>query len=363
MQHSKSLGSFVSPGAHDDTEHLLGHNRLKNRSSLDTFVIPGRVRIPSQKTGTFDEELVQSLLKTSMEHPRGSSTQHKALHRPKHREEPSLLMRSDSSLDWRNENQYGESIYSLSPQPTPRIGSRDNVVNLARRPRQRPLPPKLTHYHSNSPPSPYRGPTFDGAHDSNHESRVTSTTWSTVSKISHRNLSDISGASREILSSRFQQQYNDLATKNGLPALVYPKGKSCVLFVAECADDPQDPTQEGASVKSSTKDRRQNWFARKLMPRNSATITYRARTTYKPIARKKSLSRVSSFTDGGRKNILDGKTLDETCKLGGLGVLTLPKDFTTEKLTLPTCLSAAATYLLQHGTVLQLLRFAWLTFA
>lgn len=349
MQHSRSLGSFASSGVPSDVENLLGHHRPRNRSSLDTFIIRGRVRIPSQKTDSFDEEIAQSLLKSTMERPRGSSAQQKDSRHPGHRDESSFAICSGNCPVQQDEYEFGDSIYSLPPQPKSRIGSRDNIVNLPRRPRQSSLAPAIKHCRARSPQSSHRGATFDGAHDSSYDSRVTSTTWSTVSKISHRNFSDASGTSRDDLSSRFLEQYNDLATRNGLPALVYPKGKCHMRCIAELADLSEDSTQEEASVKSSIKERRQNWFARKLLPGNSATITYKARTTYRPIARKKSLSRVPSFTDGGRKNILEGKTLEETCKLGGLGILILPEEFATEKLTLPTCLSAAATYLLQHG--------------
>lgn len=352
MQHSRSLGSFASTGIPSDTENLLGNNRPKNRSSLDTFIIPGRVRIPSQKTDLFDEKLVQGLLETSMARSRGPSAQQEDDYRLGYQDRSFFPLCLDSGLDQQNEHEVGESLYSLSPQPTPRISSRNNIVNLPRRPRQGPLAPNPLRYKANSPHSSHHGATFDGAHESSHESRVTSTSWSSVSKISHGNFSDVSGSSRDMLSWRFHEQYNDLATKNGLPALVQSRGESGGSPLTENADLPKDPTQKESSIRSSIKEHRQNWFARKLLPRNSAAITYKARTTYRPITRKRSLSRVPSFTDGGRKNILEGKSLDQTCRLGGLGLLLLPKGFAVEKLTLPTCLSAAASYLLQHGKAL-----------
>ena len=50
-----------------------------------------------------------------------------------------------------------------------------------------------------------------------------------------------------------------------------------------------------------------------------------------------------------QRNIFENKSLEETCRLGGQGVLPLPEDYAAIKLTLPTCLSATATYLLHHG--------------
>ena len=54
-------------------------------------------------------------------------------------------------------------------------------------------------------------------------------------------------------------------------------------------------------------------------------------------------------SDGSRKNILDKKSLEETCRLGGTGVIKLPQGFAVDQLILPTCLSATAVYLLEHG--------------
>lgn len=55
------------------------------------------------------------------------------------------------------------------------------------------------------------------------------------------------------------------------------------------------------------------------------------------------------MSEDRHKNILKGKSLEELSRLGGLCVLTLPSDFAVDKLTLPTCLSATAMYLYQHG--------------
>ena len=55
------------------------------------------------------------------------------------------------------------------------------------------------------------------------------------------------------------------------------------------------------------------------------------------------------MSEDNHKNILKGKSLEELSRLGGLSVLLLPADFAVDKLTLPTCLSATAAYLYQHG--------------
>lgn len=61
---------------------------------------------------------------------------------------------------------------------------------------------------------------------------------------------------------------------------------------------------------------------------------------------------ISSLSDRSRKDFLKDKSLEEIGPLGGLSILVLPPEFAVDKLTLPTCLSATATYLSQHGIAL-----------
>lgn len=93
------------------------------------------------------------------------------------------------------------------------------------------------------------------------------------------------------------------------------------------------------------------WLARKFFRRSSSTYTLKAKTTYKPIARKKSFGGIHLLSDGAPTSIISGKSLEEISRLGGLSILALPPDFAADRLSLPTCLSATASYLLEHGTV------------
>ena len=349
MQHSRSLGSFVSSCIDSDTENLLPDNRPRNRSSLDTLIIPGRIRIPSQKADPLDEELAQNLLKSAMAHARAPPPYSENSRPSPHQQRLASFSSEGSASDQHVQYHVGDSIYRIGPLPTPRIGSRDNIVVPHRRHHRNERESNYPHPSKQSSHSPRYRPTYDGALDSSQESRVTSTTWSTVSKVSHRIFSDSSSEVRD--TSRFQDQYNNLATKHGLPEFALPPmgEPSMSNFSITQANHPQGPAEEKPSVKSITKEHKHGWLARKFLPRPSASYTYRSRTTYRPIARKKSFSRVPSLTDGGRRNILEGKTLEETCRLGGLGVLMLPYEYAFDKLTLPTCLSATAAYLLQHG--------------
>ena len=64
-----------------------------------------------------------------------------------------------------------------------------------------------------------------------------------------------------------------------------------------------------------------------------------------------SVSSISSVHDRGRKDFLRNKSLEEIVRLSGLSILLLPREFAADKLALPTCISATATYLSQHGMV------------
>ena len=110
-----------------------------------------------------------------------------------------------------------------------------------------------------------------------------------------------------------------------------------------------DTSSDDDKTKVTTKSHQHGWIARKLFRRSSSTYTLKAKTTYKPLTRKKSLGGINLLSEGAPKNIVKGKSLEEIGRLGGLGILILPHDFAVDKLTLPTCLSATATYLCQHG--------------
>ena len=116
------------------------------------------------------------------------------------------------------------------------------------------------------------------------------------------------------------------------------------------ADIQGDLDDENHSqTKTTTKTHHAGWLARKLFRRSSSTYTLKAKTTYKPIPKKKSFGGIPVLSEDSHKNILKNKTLEELSRLGGLSVLTLPPEFAIDKLTLPTCLSATATYLYLHG--------------
>ena len=92
---------------------------------------------------------------------------------------------------------------------------------------------------------------------------------------------------------------------------------------------------------------------RKLLRRSTpSTYNLKVKAKQKPITRRASVSSLSSILDRGPKEPLRGKSLEEIGRLGGLSILKLDDDFAVDKLTLPTCISAPAAYLYEHGVFL-----------
>lgn len=348
MQHSKSFANFVpsEQQRQDSTQ-----TRAQRRSSLDTFVIPGRTRLPSNKASAFDLHVTQGLLNPSLLQP------------------PRRNMASAESLEWSPETSpagcmprrgafsgpSGPPDHRVRPdivrRPPPRFGGREVIIVPSQRsrphvhqPAPQPMAPIDSQEHANVQ-------TYDGTDESATESRLTSMTWSTVS---HRVFSDSSGSSsRTMGASYYREEYNKLAEKHGLtrlesaldgmshsPLIVAPH------LIAEIQDGLDD--ENHSQTKTTTKSHHQGWLARKLFRRSSSTYTLKAKTTYKPISKKKSFGGIPILSEN-HKNILKGKSLEELSRLGGLSVFILPHDFAVDKLPLPTCLSATATYLYQHG--------------
>ncbi|KAL9100182.1 MAG: hypothetical protein Q9163_004417 [Psora crenata] len=314
--------------SHFSRNNLLVPYRPRNRSSLDTFLIPHRTRIPSRNPQPFDVQVAQSLLKSSMDAlPRDPPPYIEHVERRSDSQRTSSASPTGGECTHDVRCEAGESLYRLSPPTSrpvpPRTGSQDGLIIPHRR-------PHLAGRAACSQAPNHKPTTFDGPQDSSCESRVTSTTYSMVSR---RIVTDSSGSSRAYAGSRFSDDYNHLAAKHGLPEIDLGHGD----------------IDEKPSTNIKTKEHKNGWLKRKFFHHSSTSFTYKARTTYRSVPRKKSFGTIPSLTDGGHKDILDGKTLEETCRLGGLGVLILPTEYAMDKLTLPTCISAAATYLLKYG--------------
>lgn len=155
-------------------EDSLYNRKVKGRSSLDTFIIPNRTRLPSSKPKVpeeFDFNLTKTLLDIEeMEKP---------------------------------------------TEAIPKTSSQRAVVPVAKKP----FVPNTSLIHQRGSSGTYSwSPTgFDGPIDSTDQSRGTSTTWSTVSA---RISTDSSPGSDHRDTSEYIKEYNSLATKYGLPLFV-----------------------------------------------------------------------------------------------------------------------------------------------
>ena len=83
-----------------------------------------------------------------------------------------------------------------------------------------------------TPRQPSQGNSYDGANESSYGSRVTSTTWSSVSKVSAANFTQFAGSSHGLMRAKCNEEYNALASKHDLPPLLVPSsGERCLKLV------------------------------------------------------------------------------------------------------------------------------------
>ena len=226
MQPSKSLLSSRLP-----TEESLG-TRPRARSSLDTFLIPGRIRVPSRDPNPADFQIAQRLLDHNMKQP---PSRHPRFHGPKGLSgklsevaqtqdgspAPRATSRAASRTGSIRKQTQRPPIHSrlrpaITLQPPPRFGSREKIVVPHQRPRNE---PSIIFQEDHQK-------TYDGAHDVVEEahlpSRMTSMTWSTLSQ---RIFTDSSTSTRRSGASCFLEEYNQLAEKHGLhPIAEAPSG-------------------------------------------------------------------------------------------------------------------------------------------
>ena len=250
MQHSKSVGSFSSDSTAAPILRNHSQNRPQSRSSMDTFLIPGRTRIPSNHPQTADFQIAEALLESNLALPRrilpidmpsnelkkdkdGKSTylfdylgiddgdssknsKEKARSDQKpHRRAKSVSLETDSTARPLVRSE-------ISKSPAPRMGTRDAIIIPARRRSRKvgdnpppiravPTPPPRKNGQLRKPQGIY-----DGAIGSSYESRTTSMTWSTVS---HRVLSESSADVLGMGASENLNEFNRLAIQHGVPEL------------------------------------------------------------------------------------------------------------------------------------------------
>jgi hypothetical protein len=222
MHHPISLLSFRTKSGQTETtqssESTDSTLRLRARSSLDTFVIPGRVRLPSSKPNQADCQITQNLLNHSGMQPQDKQAPVRAGPYRAGCSKNLLAVRDGSPVvrpESRNKHLVRPNVPirvrpAITMQPPPRFGSREVIVVPHQRPRKDGY--KQIHAFTIDQDAAYDGP--DEPEQPAHvPSRTTSMTWSTVS---HRVLTDSSCSSRRSRASQYREEYNQLAEKHGL---------------------------------------------------------------------------------------------------------------------------------------------------
>ena len=230
MQHSRSFGSFVERISSKESINT----KPRGRSSLDSFLIPGRTRVPSNKPEAIDVEIAQHLLDPKMIRtvpptsddenqipPRGTSRNIRTA-----TSGPEVRQASDIEPSKDAQPVSGARRSETSPNKNPFVmAGREPLIIPHRRPRSS---DQQSRTERKDPPSPHykaNDGVYDGASGTSYESRVTSMTWSTVS---HRILSDSSGSSQGLGALEALGLYNRLAGENGILELERCPGGECL---------------------------------------------------------------------------------------------------------------------------------------
>lgn len=217
MQHSRSLGSFTCLIHEADRDESTVPPRAVSRSSLDTLTIPGRTRVPSQKADPFATQVTENLLKSSMERAKPPFSDFEAVGQ-------NVRFSPNAHDDY----QAHDCLQDLLLPPMhvyPRFSSEDqdaDLVSHRQSPRGQPGQDEETGSLIRTPRQPSQGNSYDGANESSYGSRVTSTTWSSVSKLSAPNFSQFAGSSPGLMRAKCNEEYNALASKHDLPPLLVP---------------------------------------------------------------------------------------------------------------------------------------------
>ena len=221
------------------TEHTRENSetRPRARSSLDTFVIPGRIRIPTKEPNQADLQITQGLLNHSMKQPPSNQPQFRGPRRLSANlsgfpptgdgsPAPRPASRAASRTGSRRKQVHRPSVVvrarpAITLQPPPRYGSREVIIVPHQRPRR-----NSSNNHQESHLGTYDGPD-DAPEVTPLSSRMTSMSWSTLSQ---RVFTDSSASTRHSGASYFLDEYNQLAEKHGLrPMAEPPCGMLCVL--------------------------------------------------------------------------------------------------------------------------------------
>lgn len=164
-------------------------------------------------------------------------------------------------------------------------------------------------------------------------SRLTSTTWSTVSNRDNTGPS-MASSSR---SSSVKLKFNKLAHSDDLPEPSQPQAEA-----GSRSRDARIHSEGSLMSKLPSK----TWLIRKLIRKTPSSRPINS-TSNGFLPRKSSsmdIARPSSEIIQG----LSTKSLEDIARLGGISLLSLPSDFSPCALAVPTCLAATGNYIALH---------------
>ncbi len=203
-----------------DMAYVESTERFRHRSSLDTFVIPGRTRVPSSRVGLpepMDIQIAQGLL-----NPDSVKVPEKQSHRvekhgwlaPRARKSPMSKGKARSNDETSVPTSLNRYTHKSRKAPLTFIGRELLVVPQHKQHTQQHGKVLQDREHLLQAYEDVPRDSFDGAQSDG--SRVTSTTWSTIS---HRIFSNSSSNAQNRASSKSVEEYNVLALKHGLSPL------------------------------------------------------------------------------------------------------------------------------------------------
>lgn len=241
MQYRKSLGSFLRPNT--GKVPVSQRRRRGARSPLDTFVIPGRTRVPSAKPKPIDVEVAQNLLRRNM----SRTTSERSLSPV---DDHAHIGQSPSPVDDKASDraQTPDSPCSNHPvlpltsnepplflqpihykplpdppstaSPPPRVRRHKAVAHG--RPRRKTVQQSRRPRQVTTPPSEEDRTGYDGTLGSSFESTVTSIEWTSIG---HRgSIMDSSSSSQDVPFFGDLDEYNQLARRNGIPEMKNESG-------------------------------------------------------------------------------------------------------------------------------------------
>ena len=356
MQKSQSIFSFRP--RYQQTE-----SRSQHRSSLDTFIIPGRTRLPSSETSqsslphqdAMNLQIAESLLKHRiMSRSRRASTK-PSLERSERGLNPRVSQRSPTPRS-------GNGRHSIAPQsslhskrrperqqPASSSESQNPLSNYSIHPVQFRIAPRLP---LTETPKDTSHDQMDGPVDTDSGYQTSRTT--STGTVSRRIISDSSTGSQISRASKYRDIYNSSGKELGIHLLKgddegsgmsQTKSSLCSLKLINFLEVAQMGNGSSQTKVIEKPLRRLLNYLR----RSSSSDSLNAKTTDKSLPRKMSLASFRLHSQSSPSNVLTGQTLEDVCRLGGLGTLILPGGFSIDQLKLPICLSASAKYILNNG--------------